>query len=732
MPCIDLKDNSGLDLQIEPDETSAIQKYFKTFPELFAAGSSFSKVASLAIQDPAVTSFQTNLSLSQPVPVGTSEIGFTIKAGINSTVGIFVPDPHLAPGENDPLFGPDKYGEDVPVSPTERYVTFGFTGTVESSVSSRVSNFQFGFDPSSSFSITNYQKFSTAPLPLTVSQAVAQTIAHFQLPGNIEDLQAMQPNSIMTLSGTGGLKFSASANLLTVANPLALADLPPLSSLMVSEGSSVAVGGSYRLFGDYEIRVRKVGPNIVRLGYFKEHSSEWKASVTAKVGFDFSFGEDDLFAKLISAISPNARADFDKLKNARLDAGTTAAIQATVQAGVQRTLELALSFELGSLSAKEAAFLYEVDLQALDPNGRQAILDALGGDLTRLLADEDHLPAGIKAIQNIFTNLRQAKYVFRINLLGIYNFISVSELILKGQTLFDAETGEVTLTDTATASRIKTGALNVGGKPNAADPRQLHKLLASSFLITASYRASGAVLTPPRLMFSQTYCEMHEQTNRETMQDELGAAIGLGLLTGEEAKSLLRGGGNFGRTIAYASAGYNDSLATALFLNGEGTPRTMTEYEVVGREAMQVTIHNDAADRFRLEPLQNDNLWNQMKAKGQPGFRQLFRSLSEAQIGAITADYTTIVWWAKTMSDTAQKLAEIRRCVTSSSVADTEAFEKLRRDFADHLKSVAADTREEFDRPWGLIATDCLTNHRSNARVTLTGPVVSFTRQRQE
>lgn len=408
MPHIDLKGNLGFDLDIEPAETSAIQKYFKTLPDLFLAGNSLHKIASLTIQAPAVTSFQTSLALSQPLPVGTSEIGFTIKAGLNSTLGIFVPDPHLAPGKTDSLFGSDKYGENVPVTPTERYVTFGFTGTVGPSVSAHVSNFQFGFNADASFSITNYRKFSTVPLPPTVSQALAETIAHFQLPGSIEDLQAMQPGSIITLSGTGSLKFSASANLLTVANPLALAHLPLAGDLSISEGASVAVGGSYRLFGDYEIRVRKVGPNIVRLGYFKEHGSEWKASVTAKAGLDFSFGDDDLFAKVISAISPNAGADLNELRNAKLDAGTTAAIQATVQAGMQRTLELALSFELGRLSAKEAAFLYEVDLQTLDPNGRQAILDALGGDLTGLLADEGRQPAGIKTVQSVFTHLRQS------------------------------------------------------------------------------------------------------------------------------------------------------------------------------------------------------------------------------------------------------------------------------------------------------------------------------------
>src|SRR3982751_2120540 len=314
MPTISLRDNLSLDLEIEPAETSAIQKYFKVLPDLLLTGKPINNIAPLTLQDPAITSFQTNLSLSQPVPVGTSEIGFTIKAGMNSRVGIFVPDPRLASGETDSLFAPDKYGEDVPVASTERYVSFGFTGTVNPSVSARVSNIQFGFTASTSLSVMNYQKFSTAPLPPTVSQAVATTIAHFQLPGSIEDLQAMQPDSIITLSGTASLKFSASANLLTVTNPLALADLPLSGSLSVSEGASVTIGGSYRLFGDYEIRVRKTGPNTVRLGYFKEHGSEWKASVTASAGFELSLGEGDLFAKIISAISPDAQADFNELK----------------------------------------------------------------------------------------------------------------------------------------------------------------------------------------------------------------------------------------------------------------------------------------------------------------------------------------------------------------------------------------------------------------------------------
>ncbi len=483
--------------------------------------------------------------------------------------------------------------------------------------------------------------------------------------------------------------------------------------------------------GSYEIRVRKVGPHTVRLGYYKERSSQWTASVTAGAGLGAEFGGGDLLTKIISAISPDVQANLDELKSAKLDAGTLAAITGTIQAGVQRTLELAISFELGSLPAKGAAFLYEIDLVVLDGKGRNAVENALRCDLSGLLGNEGSLPAGITAVQSVFSNLKQAKHTLKINLLGIYNFISVSKLALKGQTLFSPETGELTLTDTATASSIQAGLWNTGGKGRAADHSKLRKLLASSFLLTASYRASGLVLSPPHLTLNQTYCEVHEETDRETMGGELGAAVGLKLLTAGEKNDLLGGIQKFGRTVVYASASYDDSLTKALFLQGE-TPRPSAEYEAIGRQAMQIALHDDEVDPLRLEPLEDNDLWKKMKEAGQSGFQQLFPSLSDMQRGVIIADYTTIVWWAQTMSDTAQKLAEVRRYLFLPSASNTDKLEGLRSDLAGYLQKVAADTREEFGRPWGMIATDLLTGNQSNAGIVFTGPIINFARQRQQ
>ncbi len=302
----------------------------------------------------------------------------------------------------------------------------------------------------------------------------------------------------------------------------------------------------------------------------------------------------------------------------------------------------------------------------------------------------------------------------------------------KGKVLYDPETGELILSDTVTASQLQAGVVNVGGTPNQADPKQVRRILASSLLITAAYRASGSIVTPPVLRSSHIYSELHDQTNRETMADELGVAVGLGLMTRAEQHDLIQGTTQFGRTIAYASADYNDSLATALFIANDN-PRAQAEYENIGREAMQIAAkRGGTADPVRLRPLQNDELWKTMKDGGQSKFRTLLPEASALQIGVVTADYSTIIWWAATMSETGRALMTVRNFLLRTPAVDSrnEEFQKLRSDLAQYLKRVAADTKEEFGRPWGLIAMDLLTGNRSEARATFTGPVISLSRVR--
>ncbi len=53
-----------------------------------------------------------------------------------------------------------------------------------------------------------------------------------------------------------------------------------------------------------------------------------------------------------------------------------------MKAGLSRRIELAIAASISGAAVDEAAFLYEIDLDALDATGAAAIDRALAGDLT--------------------------------------------------------------------------------------------------------------------------------------------------------------------------------------------------------------------------------------------------------------------------------------------------------------------------------------------------------------
>jgi hypothetical protein len=84
------------------------------------------------------------------------------------------------------------------------------------------------------------------------------------------------------------------------------------------------------------------------------------------------------------------------------------------------------------------------------------------------------------------------------------------------------------------------------------------------------------------------------------------------------------------------------------------------------------------------------------------------------------------------MSSTAQLLAEFRMWHARNAEAgpDDPEFQRLRQKLAQHLRDVAATTREEFGAPWGLIAMNQLIGQRAGARMLLTGPKLTVDKRR--
>jgi hypothetical protein len=720
VPNLKISDGVNAAVDVTPNNDSALVKYFKNLSNLSVNGALLALRSGATLDDPAIQTVTAGINFASPVDVGTDQVELTVGGGLSGSLGVFKPQ-----GTNAKLFDPDPYEDPVQVAPEDRYVSFSVTASVNTGATATAGDLKFGFANGAVVTIANYRRFTTKPSAPELVAAVKDTVAGFIIPGDLEDLQALPAGSIVTLNGTGTLKFSATADLLAAVNPLASASLPaPLPTVALKSGGSITVSTDVQLTGEYQIRAVKTGAQQIRLAYYRKSGQALAVKATASVGISAEVGGTELLTKVISAISSNAKVDEEELKKAGLTAGQIQAIEQAVEASVTRTVEIALSAELALSREEKAAFVYEIDMPSLTAASGAAIHSALHGDLSALTRDPSTALPGIRIAQDLFTNVRQRKYSLVINLFGIVNLGKVSTLLTVGKTMFEPSTGQLILSDAVTASRISSTAVNLG----VADGEKLRHIVAETFLITVAYRGARASGLQPSLTSSHTFFALNQHTSQETLRDELDVSVALGLLTAADQARIAASAPEFGRTLFYAATNYDNSLATQLFVDGN-RPRPVEFYETAGLQALACLVHPGDHDEARLRPTRDAQLWQTMKEQGQPGIPFLFRGVPDPVVGAIVADYSVIRWWSDAMHEMAVKLADMLAFLATHPAADDQNndFKKLRNDLVNHLRSVATNTREEFGQPWGLLAMFIASGRRAGRRATLIGRNLSLT-----
>jgi hypothetical protein len=706
LPAIQITDQLTLNIVAELAPFSSLLQFARDLPGIILKGGDLSQLTFLRVSDPAVHSLEPSLSFDKPVGLGTS--GAQLIIGTEAG-GSFQVIPRTL--SRTALFPGDDYGEAIEIPAGMCYVALGFQATVNAGVQGTSAAFTFGMDAASGVRIDSYRPFSAGPDAVTIAEALRRSVGEFVIPAGADDLKALPPGVIVAVTGHGSLKFSGAANLLAIANPLAtLAPPSPVPALAVTATGSVSVGASWEVSTEYQVRAQKLDTGRVRLGWYRKRDSEFTVTAAASAGITAGSGHTDLFPTVIAAISSTAKADLQELDDAGLSTAQLASIESVVKSAAARNLQLAVSAELGSLAEDEAAFLYEVDPGALDQAGENALRTALAGDLGPL-AGSGTPPAGVTEIRSILSKTRASHVAFKVNLLGIFNYASVSKLALEGTVTFAPSTGELVIADQATASRIQTLALNFG-----ADEEKLRHVMAESFLITAAYRGSRSVVSAPELSSAHVFFQLDNSAGPDDMRrvGALASALGLG------EPRIPDGIANFGRTTVFAEARYDDASARALFLTPQGAPREVGEYEAAGRQAIAFLVLPDGDDAFRLGPATDDRLWSQMKDEGPSNFGLL---LPQAQAEGVRPDYLAIRWWADSMRSTAGILAQMNRLVGPSGIAPSDpGFEKLRDQLASHLHDVAAKAHEQFGSPWGLVSMFLAGGRQARAEVRITSP----------
>jgi hypothetical protein len=349
MPTIKITDTFGFVDVVQLSDKGALNKYFKPLPGSIAVSN-----LNLKNQDgklDKVASTQAALDLGTTAQLGTGNtVDLEIKATKSGTISIFSPPA----GKPATLFNPDQFADPVSVGPNQCYVSAALNATVEADASDKTGDLKFGFKGSSGVTLSYYELFDANRD--TLVNAIESTIANFAIPGDLDDIEAMQPNSIATVNGTGDLKFSGTLNLATLTNAPVSLPLTTVGPVQITAGGRFSVGAAFDLSGEYQVRVERLAGNLFRLGLYRKKSTEFSLTASASGGLSAALGQNDLFGKILQAISADPKADQNAL--AGLPAARVTEIQNVIKQAVDRTLNVGITEEVGFGSASEAMFLY--------------------------------------------------------------------------------------------------------------------------------------------------------------------------------------------------------------------------------------------------------------------------------------------------------------------------------------------------------------------------------------
>ena len=118
---------------------------------------------------------------------------------------------------------------------------------------------------------------------------------------------------------------------------------------------------------------------------------------------------------------------------------------------------------------------------------------------------------GITFVRSILTRTKERGTTFKMNFIGLFNFLSLSDFISKSQVIHEPVSGDVVFKETASGERIEVITL-----PQAQE--KLRKAIFDSILVTTAYRSSGALET---MQMECSQVHSRDKTNERTMSDHL-------------------------------------------------------------------------------------------------------------------------------------------------------------------------------------------------------------------
>ena len=153
----------------------------------------------------------------------------------------------------------------------------------------------FGIQLKRQFTVKCYRRFVRGPAGFpSFSKAFAETLASFVLPRTLDDLNALDPDVVLILRGTGVLSSFAGFSFLLPVQSLASIPLAGISELQVTNTGSLDLSASVTLTTGYQVRLRRVAHRGLELGVYNLKSKQAEAGISAQIGLSAKTGKFDL------------------------------------------------------------------------------------------------------------------------------------------------------------------------------------------------------------------------------------------------------------------------------------------------------------------------------------------------------------------------------------------------------------------------------------------------------
>jgi hypothetical protein len=704
MPDIQITDQ--LDKPIEAikvnlAQPSSLLKYLKTevlhlavFPDFLARKDDIiSQAAAKPIQFQAKAQHKFQLGNTKPEIEVTPTAQATIRVNASPNTDLFESDvfntaPAKVPGHTG-------------------YVSVGFQGSLDLGVSGAEGDLTFGIDRTATLTLEYLKAFPLGPGEPTLGDALGETLSCYVIPADVSDLAALNVNDIATVSGQGILKVSGGVKVAVSPNPLASVSLPlGVGTIAVNAGATVGLSASFTLAGSYQVRTRRKDPDTLELSFFRERGTTLQADLSASAGITAKLGDTDVITAILGAISTDPIGDKKLL--ADLKPAEVETLKEAIKEGVNRGLQASLDAVLSSARDDEAAFQYEIQPAHLTPAASNAVHKALDGDLSPLTLMEDDMAQGgviapgVKRLSNVISEVRKHGIMLKFNLLGILNYLTVSELIRHGEILTDAVTGDVTIKETVTGNRIS--ALLEPMARNEA----LRKAMFDSVLITTTYRAGKAV-TSPDLSCAQMHFAVNQNTNQEIIGDYLRWFSALRLLEEQNKGTILGQFIDGGTSTCVLRTSFGDSDCSSMFFDDHGGVRTLQYYLEIGRQALRALLDRDnqAIDKFRYQ-IVDDALWpkaHQIGANVNLG-PLVGLSTDDIRVTYLIGDVMVVSAWADAMVKAGRLVQDMRAFVGAADPRSLSQNNEFKRKLDVLQKTMAAVVKAStirFNEPWGMV-----------------------------